>query len=155
MLEINTKAPAFTLVDEMNRKHKLSDYNDQWVVLYFYPKDDTPGCTKEARTIAEVYDEFEKLGAVVLGVSKDSAESHASFKKKYNLPFTLLSDESRKVIEKYGAWQERSLYGKKFMGTARITYIIGPKGKITKAYEKVTPASHALRLLKDLKELIG
>jgi peroxiredoxin Q/BCP len=102
-----------------------------------------------------VYDEFAKLGVTVLGVSKDSVESHATFKEKYHLPFTLLSDESRKVIEKYGAWQERSLYGRKFMGIARVTYIIDPSGRIVCVYGKVTPASHALRLLKDLKKLMG
>lgn len=153
MLEIDTKAPAFKLVDEIGQTHKLSDYIGKWVVLYFYPKDDTPGCTKEACTIGEVYDEFAKMGVSVLGVSKDSPDSHATFKEKYHLPFTLLSDESTKMIEKYGAWQERSLYGRKFMGTQRITYIINPKGKIVKVYPKVSPASHAVQLLKDLKIL--
>lgn len=153
MLEINTKAPTFRLVDEQSIVRKLSDYKAQWVIIYFYPKDDTPGCTKEACTIAEVYDEFAALGVIVLGVSKDSPESHAAFKKKYHLPFTLLSDESTKMIQAYGAWQERSLYGKKFMGTARITYLIDPKGKIVKVYPKVSPTTHALQLLKDIKTL--
>jgi peroxiredoxin Q/BCP len=155
MLDIHAKAPAFTLLDENGEKHRLSEYAGKWVVLYFYPKDDTPGCTKEACTIAEVYDDFAKLGAVVLGVSKDSPASHLKFKEKYHLPFTLLSDEATTVIQKYGAWQERSLYGRRFMGTARITYLIDPKGKVAKVYAKVSPATHAVLLLKDLRGLLG
>ncbi len=154
MLEIHTKAPAFSLSDEAGTIRKLSDYAGSWVVLYFYPKDDTPGCTKEACVISEVYDEFEALGVTVLGVSKDSPASHKAFKEKYQLPFTLLSDEELKTIQAYGAWQERSMYGKKFMGTARITYIIDPKGKVARVYPKVSPADHALELLKDLRSLI-
>lgn len=153
MLEIYTKAPAFELVDEKGSVHKLSDYKGEWLVIYFYPKDDTPGCTKEACTIGEVYDEFEKMGVTVLGISKDSPASHDKFKAKYHLPFVLLSDESTEVIQKYGAWQERSMYGRKFMGTARITYIIDPEGAVAKVYPKVDPATHASQLLKDLKEL--
>lgn len=155
MLEINTKAPAFALKDEKEQVHRLSEYVGQWVVIYFYPKDDTPGCTKEACAISEVYDEFKRMGVVVLGISKDSPASHALFKKKFKLPFLLLSDESTKVIQKYGAWQERSMYGRKFMGTARITYIIDPKGRVVKMYAKVSPATHALQLIKELKSLIA
>jgi len=154
MLAIQTKAPAFTLKDESGVSHKLSEYKGKWTIIYFYPKDDTPGCTKEACTIAAVYDEFAALGVTVLGVSKDSPESHALFKEKYNLPFTLLSDPSAKMMEKYGAWQERSMYGKKFMGTVRMTYVINPKGQIVKVYPKVSPATHALQLLKDIKKLL-
>jgi len=154
MLEINTKAPAFTLVDDSNVKRKLSEFKGKWVVLYFYPKDDTPGCTKEACGIAEVYDDFAKLGVTVLGVSKDSPATHTKFKEKYNLPFTLLSDESTEMMQSYEAWKEKSMFGKKYMGIVRITYIINPSGKIAKAYPKVTPADHALTLLKDLENLI-
>jgi len=121
--------------------------------LYFYPKDDTPGCTKEACGIAEVYDEFAKLGAVVLGASKDSPSSHAKFKEKYHLPFTLLSDESTEMIKSYEVWEEKSMFGKKYMGILRITYIINPTGEIVKTYPNVTPADHALKLLADLKTL--
>lgn len=153
MLDIGKKAPAFTLPDQNNKKIKLSDFDGTWRVVYFYPKDDTPGCTKEACAIAEVYKDFSKLGVKVFGASKDSPESHKKFAKKYNLPFTLLSDESTKMIEKYGAWQEKSMYGKKYMGIARITYIIDPKGKVAAAYPKVSPDQHALQLLKDLKVL--
>ena len=154
MLAINTKAPAFTLVDDSNVKRKLSEFKGKWVVLYFYPKDDTPGCTKEACGIAEVYDDFAKLGVTVLGVSKDSPATHTKFKEKYNLPFTLLSDESTEMMQSYEAWKEKSMFGKKYMGIVRITYILNPSGKIAKAYPKVTPADHALTLLKDLENLI-
>lgn len=155
MLAIGKKAPAFNLADQKNKKHKLSDYAGKWVVVYFYPKDDTPGCTKEACAIAEVYKEFGKALVKVFGVSKDSPESHAKFAKKYNLPFTLLSDESTKTIEKYDAWREKSMFGKKSMGTVRISYVIDPDGKVAAAYPKVDPASHALQLLADIKELKG
>lgn len=155
VLEIGTKAPSFTLVDQDEQPHKLTDYKGKWVVVYFYPKDDTSGCTKEACGIAEVYDEFSELGVEVLGVSKDSAASHKKFAEKYQLPFTLLSDESTEMIQAYDAWQEKSMYGRKYFGIVRITYIIDPKGKIVNAYPKVTPADHAVTLLKDLKELIG
>ena len=153
MLAIGKKAPAFTLVDQNNKPHKLSDTDGKWRVIYFYPKDDTPGCTKEACAIAEVYKDFGKAGVKVFGVSKDSPESHKKFAKKYNLPFTLLSDESTKMIQKYGAWQERSMYGKKYMGSVRITYIVDPAGKVAATYPKVSPDKHALELLKDIKEL--
>lgn len=154
MLTINQKAPAFNLVDEVGNKHRLSDYKGQWLVIYFYPKDDTPGCTKEACGIAEVYDEFAKMGVKVFGISKDSPASHLKFKEKYHLPFTLLSDESTAMIEKYGVWKEKSMYGKTFMGIDRITYIIDPAGKVAKVYPKVSPADHALKLLNDLRTLI-
>ncbi|MCA9360470.1 thioredoxin-dependent thiol peroxidase [Candidatus Kaiserbacteria bacterium] len=155
MLEKNNKAPAFSLLDENSKKRSLSEYLGQWVVLYFYPKDDTPGCTKEACGIAEVYDEFAALGVSVLGVSKDSPSSHAKFKEKYHLPFTLLSDESTIMIQAYGAWSKKSMFGKKYMGTERITYIIDPRGNIAEVYPKVSPADHALQLFNDLKVLIN
>jgi len=155
MLEIKSNAPAFSLPDEAGVVYKKSDYKDKWLVIYFYPKDDTSGCTKEACAIAEVYDEFESLGVKVFGVSKDSSASHAKFKEKYNLPFTLLSDESTEMIQKYGAWKEKSMYGRKYFGTDRITYIVNPKGKIAKVYPKVSPADHALQILSDLKELLS
>lgn len=153
MLAIGKKAPGFDLPDQDNKKHKLSDYDGKWRVIYFYPKDNTPGCTKEACAIAEVYEDFGKAGVKVFGVSKDSPASHKKFAEKFNLPFTLLSDESKKMMEKYGAWQERSMYGRKYMGTARITYVIDPDGKVAAVYPKVTPTRHALQLLNDLKEL--
>ena len=155
MLSLNTKAPAFRLPDQKEQFHQLKEEKGKWVVLYFYPKDDTPGCTKEACAIAEVYDEFEKLGVTVFGVSKDSPASHRKFAEKYNLPFTLLADPSAEVIQKYGAWQEKSMYGKKYLGTARITYIIDPRGYVAKAYPKVSPADHALLILADLRSLLS
>jgi len=153
MLAIGKKAPVFSLRDQDGKLHKLSDYDGKWRIVYFYPKDDTAGCTKEACAIAEVYKDFSKAGVKVFGVSKDSVVSHKKFAQKYNLPFTLLSDESTKIIEKYGAWQERSLYGRKFMGTVRVSYIINPAGKIAAVYPKVSPDKHALQLLADVKEL--
>jgi peroxiredoxin Q/BCP len=154
MLEINTKAPDFNLLDENEQAHQLSEYAGKWLVIYFYPKDDTPGCTKEACTIAEVYDEFAQLGVTVFGVSKDSPASHKKFKEKYSLPFTLLSDESTDMIAAYGAIAEKSMFGKKFTGINRVTYLVNPAGEIVKVYPKVSPADHALELLKDLKDLI-
>jgi peroxiredoxin Q/BCP len=153
MLKINQVAPSFTLPDETGTHRSLEEFQGQFVVLYFYPKDDTPGCTKEACMIKEVYDEFSALGVVVLGVSKDSPESHQQFKTKHELPFTLLSDESGEMIESYEAWGEKSMFGNKYQGILRVTYLIDPAGQIVKVYPKVSPAKHALELLKDLKEL--
>lgn len=121
--------------------------------MYFYPKDDTPGCTKEACAITDVYGDFKKLGVVVLGVSKDSPKSHKKFATKYNLPFTLLSDVDIAVAELYGAWQEKTMFGKTVLGMLRISYLIDVEGKIVKVYPNVDPANHALQILKDVKEL--
>ena len=155
MLDTGTKAPEFSLLDQDGESHNLSMYKGQWVVIYFYPKDDTPGCTKEACTIAEVYSDFEKMGVKVFGVSKDSPASHKKFAEKYNLPFTLLSDESTAMIRAYDALQEKSMFGKKNIGIVRVSYIVNPEGEIVKTYPKVTPADHALQLLSDLKELMS
>jgi peroxiredoxin Q/BCP len=143
MLEKNTKIIDFTLLDQDKKEQKLSDYANGRVLLYFYPKDDTPGCTKEACMIAEIYDDFKKEGITVLGVSADSPESHTKFRAKYNLPFTLLSDPSKKVIKEYGAL---SLIG----STKRISYLID-KGIIIKTYPNVDPATHATEILQDVK----
>ncbi len=137
MIEEKTIAPDFTLVDENNTSHSLSDYIGDHVLLYFYPKDDTPGCTKEACAIRDIYNEFEKKGIKVLGVSADSPESHKKFKAKYELPFTLLSDKKKEVITMYG-------------GTKRVSYLIDPMGFIAKVYPKVDPATHAQTILDDL-----
>jgi peroxiredoxin Q/BCP len=153
MLDIGTKAPNFTLLDQHSVPHTLSDYLHKWVLIYFYPKDDTPGCTKEACAIAEVYNDFEKLGVTVFGISKDSPKSHKKFAEKYQLPFTLLSDNTVTVAEAYESWQEKSMYGKTFMGMLRISYLVDPNGRITKVYPKVDPATHALEILKDIVEL--
>jgi peroxiredoxin Q/BCP len=142
MIKIQTKAPNFNLINQDKEEVKLSDYEDKIVLLYFYPKDDTPGCTKEACAITEVYDDFLKAGIIVLGVSADSPESHIKFKNKYNIPFDLLSDTKKEVIKKYEAL---GLLG----FTKRISYLI-KNGIIMKIYPKVDPANHALEILKDI-----
>jgi len=151
MLKVGRKAPAFKLVDQDENVHSLKDYMGKWVLVYIYPKDDTPGCTKEACAIAEVYGDFKRLGVTVFGLSKDTPKSHKKFADKYNLPFTLLSDETMATIDKYGALVEKQMYGKPARGTLRISYLINPEGKITTVYPKVDPASHALELLADIK----
>jgi len=151
MLQEGRKAPAFRLTDQDGATHSLKDYLGAWVLVYIYPKDDTPGCTKEACTIAEVYGDFKRLGVTVFGLSKDTEKSHKKFAEKYNLPFTLLSDETMGTIDKYGAFVEKKMFGKTARGTLRISYLINPEGKIAKVYPKVDPASHALELLADIK----
>jgi peroxiredoxin Q/BCP len=154
MLEIGKIAPAFDLPDQDGRNHKLSDYSGKWVLVYFYPKDNTPGCTKEACSIRDYWSDFGKVGAVVLGVSKDSVKSHRSFADKHSLPFTLLSDESTEMIQAYEAWQKKKMAGREYMGIVRISYLIDPSGKIAKVYAKVKPPEHAAEVLADLKELM-
>ncbi len=145
MLNIGDQAPDFVLQDERGTEQSLKDYHGKWVVIYFYPKDDTPGCTKEACGIRDSFAEFTKQGIVVLGVSKDTPESHAKFKEKYSLPFTLLSDPEKVLINACGAG--RGVF------TARISYVIDPKGKVAKVYSAVTPATHAEEMLSDIKIL--
>ncbi|MBR2304388.1 MAG: thioredoxin-dependent thiol peroxidase [Ruminococcus sp.] len=140
MLDIGTKAPDFTLPDQNGKEHSLSEYRGQKVVLYFYPRDNTAGCTKQACGYAELYPQFKEKGAVVIGISKDSVASHKKFEEKYGLPFTLLSDTERKVIEAYGVWQEKKNYGKVSMGVVRTTYLIDENGIIIRAQEKVKTA---------------
>ena len=146
-------APDFTLSDQDDKNHKLSDYKGKWVLLYFYPKDDTSGCTKEACMIRDELPNFKKLKVSVLGVSVDSVKSHKKFAEKYGLPFALLSDEDKKVVDKYGVWAEKSMYGRKYMGTLRTSFLINTNGKIAKIYKKVKPEIHAGEVLSDLKEL--
>lgn len=152
-LKIGDMAPGFELPDEKGAIHKLSDYKGKWVLLYFYPKDDTPGCTKEACMIRDSYDDFKKIKAVVLGVSKDSPESHTKFIKKYALPFTLLADEDKETHTAYGTWGKKKFLGREYMGTLRTSFLISPAGKIAKIYEKVKPPVHAQEVLRDLAEL--
>lgn len=148
------KAPDFSLQDQNGVTHTLADYHGKWLVLYFYPKDDTPGCTTEACTFRDERAVIAELGnAEVIGVSKDSIASHKKFADKYNLNFTLLSDESLDTIKAYNAWGERSMYGKLYMGIIRSTFIIDPQGTIVKHYPKVTPKKHALEIIKDLRQL--
>jgi peroxiredoxin Q/BCP len=153
MLKIGRKSPAFSLLDQNNETHTLKQYAGTWVLLYFYPKDDTPGCTKEACAIADVYKDFKRMKVTVLGVSKDTPKSHKKFAEKYSLPFTLLSDPSMEMMDTYGAFVEKTMYGKKVRGTNRISYLINPEGKIAKSYPEVDPANHALELLTDIKVL--
>lgn len=152
---VNKPAPSFNLLDQDGKSHSLSDYVGKWVILYFYPKDDTPGCTTEACSFRDEYDYIQENGAVVLGVSKDSVKSHKKFADKFNLHFSLLSDESLDTIKAYGAWGERSMYGKKYFGIIRSTYLINPQGEIAKEYPKVTPKGHAVQIIKDIEALKG
>ena len=152
-LKTGKLAPDFKTVDQDGKVQKLSDYRGQWVLLYFYPKDDTPGCTKEACAIADMMPDFKKLKLKVFGVSTQGEKSHKKFAEKYDLPFTLLVDEDKKIVKKYGVWAEKSLYGRKYMGTLRNSFLIDPAGKIAKIYEKVKPETHAEEILADLKVL--
>ena len=150
MLEEGTKAPNFTLEDQNGKAHSLEDYRGQKVILYFYPKDNTAGCTKQACGFAERYPQIQEKGAVVLGVSKDSVKSHKNFEEKYRLPFTLLSDPEHTVLEMYGAWGEKKNYGKLTMGTIRTTYLIDEEGIIVKAIGKVKAADNPEQMLEAL-----
>jgi len=152
-IEEGAKAPDFTLPTHDGSKLKLSSLRGQPVVLYFYPKDDTPGCTKEACSFRDAKAKFAKHKAVVLGVSPDSPESHVKFRTKYKLPFTLLADVDHKVAEKYGAWREKNMYGKKTMGIARSTFVIGPDGKVAKVFKAVKVDGHDEQVLAALAEL--
>ena len=151
MLQQGTKAPDFTLPDKDNHPVSLSDFKGKKVILYFYPKDNTKGCTTQACTFRDAYSEFEALGAVVIGVSKDSTRSHTIFASKSELPFLLLSDPKTEVIEAYDVWKEKKMYGKTYMGIVRTTYIIDEAGMIEKVYEKVKPAENADQILEHLK----
>lgn len=153
ILQIKNRAPEINLPDQNGTIHKLSDYKGQWVLVYFYPKDDTPGCTTEACALRDNLPKFKTIDAVVLGVSADSVVSHKKFVDKFKLPFTLLADVDKKTVNDYGVWQEKSMYGKKYMGIARTSFLIDPKGKIAKIYEKVKPEVHAEEVLKDLEQL--
>lgn len=150
MLEIGTKAPSFTLADQNGEMHSLEDYRGRKVVLYFYPKDSTPGCTKQACGFAELYPQFTEKGAVVLGVSKDSVASHKKFEEKYGLPFTLLSDPEKEVIQAYDVWKEKTMYGKKVFGVVRTTYLIDEDGTIIRAFGKVKAAENPQQMLDTL-----
>lgn len=152
MLEIGKTAPAFSLKDENGKNVSLNDFKGKKVVLYFYPKDMTSGCTQEACDFRDALPNFKKVKATVLGVSIDSTASHKKFSDKYELPFTLLSDEKKEVVEKYGVWKEKSMYGKKYMGIERTTFIIDENGKIQNIFPKVKVAGHVNEVMKALKE---
>ncbi len=148
MLTEGQLAPDFVVKDDTGKDVKLSDFKGKKVILYFYPKDNTSGCTKEACDFRDSINLFEKNNTVVLGVSVDSESSHKKFKDKYNLPFTLLSDVDKNVVQLYGVWKEKSMYGKKYMGTERTTFVINEEGKIVKIYNKVKVPGHVSELLK-------
>lgn len=151
MLEPNTKAPDFTLNDKEGNPVSLSDFAGKKVVLYFYPKDNTPGCTRQACAFAAAYEDFKKLDVPVIGISKDSTESHRKFAEKHSLPFILLSDPELQAIKAYDVWQEKKLYGKVSMGVVRTTYIISENGMIEKTMPKVKPDTNAAEILSLLK----
>lgn len=150
MLEIGTKAPGFELPDQNGKMHTLEEYRGKKVILYFYPKDNTPGCTKQACNFGQLYPQFTERGAVVLGVSKDSVASHKKFEEKYNLPFTLLSDPELACIQAYDVWKEKVNYGKKSMGVVRTTYLIDENGVIEKAFDKVKAEQNPEQMLGEL-----
>jgi peroxiredoxin Q/BCP len=152
-LEPGSKAPAFSLKSDAGKTVKLADFKGHPVVLYFYPKDDTPGCTREACNFRDQSAALQKLGAVVLGVSADTVESHAKFRDKYSLNFPLLADNDHALSEKYGAWREKNMYGKKSMGIQRSTYLIDAEGKIAKVWKKVSVDGHDAQVLEAIGEL--
>ena len=147
MLEIGTKAPAFELPDQNGEMHTLEEYKGKKVVLYFYPRDNTAGCTKQAFGFGELYPHFQEKGAVVIGISKDSVASHKKFEEKYGLPFTLLSDTELAAIQAYDVWKEKNMYGKKTMGVVRTTYLIDEEGIIVKAFGKVKAVDNPQQML--------
>jgi len=147
LLTVGAQAPEFTATDQDGKKHALRDFRGKKVIVYFYPKDNTPGCTKEACAFRDNFAEFRQLNVEILGVSIDNEKSHKAFVLKYDLPFTLLADTDKRLVEAYGAWGEKSMYGKKYMGTNRVTYVIDETGKIAAVFPKVKPDTHADEIL--------
>ncbi len=154
LVQVGKKAPEFSLPDQNGKVHKLSDYKGSYKLVYFYPKDDTPGCTKEACMLRDNFPAFKKLGISVFGVSADSEKSHKKFEEKYDLPFTLLADIDHKVADSYGAWGRKKFMGREYDGMFRVSFLINEEGKIAKVYEKVRPEIHAEEVLADLKQLV-
>lgn len=153
MIELGKKAPAISLVDNNNKTRTLKEFLGKKVIVYFYPKDNTSGCTAEACDFRDAFPNFKKTKAVIIGISPDSVESHKKFVEKYDLPFILLSDEDKKVCEKYGVWKEKSMYGRKYMGVERTTLLIDEKGIIKKIYSKVKVKGHVEQIANDLNEI--
>jgi thioredoxin-dependent peroxiredoxin len=147
LIDPGEPAPPFSLQDQADKLHALGDYRGQWVVLYFYPKDDTSGCTKQACQFRDSLPQFDAATAVVLGVSPDSPESHVKFAHKHDLPFTLLADPEKQVLQRYGVWQEKSMYGRKYMGVVRTTYLIDPQGNVVQRWDKVKVPGHDRQIL--------
>ena len=154
MIKENSKAPNFKLPSSNNKNFEIKKSLKQYLVIYFYPRDNTPGCTNEAKDFSKLYKEFKKLNCNIFGISKDSVDSHKKFINKFKIPFQLLSDEKIIALKKYGAWGEKSMYGKKFMGIKRTTFLINPKGKIIKIWNNVKVKDHAKEVLNCLKEAI-
>ncbi len=154
LLEEGKKAPHFALTDQNGTKHSLKDYVGKYVLLYFYPKDDTPGCTKEACALRDNFPAFKKLGITIFGVSADSEKSHKKFEEKYELPFTLLSDTDHALATAYGVWGMKKFMGREYEGISRVSYLIDDMGKIAKVYGNVKPEFHAEEVLKDLKTIM-
>lgn len=152
-LKVGDQAPDFNLSDSTGKKRRLSDFSGKKLLIYFYPRDNTPGCTKEACSLRDNLPDFSKLKTQVVGISGDSVESHFKFSQKFNLNFLLLADPEKQVLEEYGVWQKKNLYGRLFMGIVRSSFLIGEKGKIIKIYEKVKPDIHAKEVLADLNNL--
>lgn len=148
---VDSVAPPFALPDQFGKEHSLKDYAGKWVLLYFYPKDNTPGCTIEACTIRDQFKDFKSIGAVVLGISTDSIASHKKFADAFALPFTLLADENKEVVGAYGVFGEKKFMGRTYMGTSRASFLIRPNGTIAKVYEKVKPEQHASEVIADLR----
>ena len=151
MIKIGQKAPDFSLPDQEGNMHSLKDYLGKKILLYFYPKDDTPGCTTEACNFRDEYKDFKKMGLVILGVSKDSVKSHKKFAEKFSLPFPLLSDETGEVVEKYESWGKKKFMGREYIGLFRNSFLIDEEGKISKIYKEVKSADHAEEVKRDLK----
>ncbi|HEY9122538.1 MAG TPA: thioredoxin-dependent thiol peroxidase [Brevefilum sp.] len=147
VLSEGVKAPGFELLDSEGKLHKLSDYTGETIVVYFYPKDDTPGCTKEACSFRDSYADFKQAGVTIIGISPDKVESHKKFKEKYALPFTLLADPDHAVCEAFGVWGLKKAYGREYEGVFRTTYVIGPEGEIKRVFENVKPSDHSQEVL--------
>lgn len=153
MIEVGKKASAISLLDGEGKKRTLKEFLGKKVVIYFYPKDNTSGCTAESCDFRDAFPKFSKKDAVIIGISPDSVQSHKKFAEKYGLPFILLSDDEKKVLQKYGVWQEKSMYGKKYMGVVRTTVLIDQKGIIAKIYPKVKVKGHVEQVAKDIEEI--
>lgn len=152
-IQIGKKVPEFVAFDEKGVGQTPRNYRGKWLLVYFYPKDDTPGCTKEACAIRDAWEDFEKAGIAVLGVSTQGIKSHQKFSEKHRLPFPLLVDEDKKMAEMFGVWRKKKFMGREYMGTERMSFLVDPKGKIAKIYEKVRPELHASEILVDVQEL--
>lgn len=147
------QAPEFTLLDEFEKEVRLSDYRGKTVLLYFYPKDDTPGCTKEACNFRDDYSDYDRAGVTILGISPDSSKSHAKFKSKYELPFTLLADPDHQIADAYGVWGRKKFSGREYDGILRTTFLIGPDSRILRVFENVKPPEHSAQILAELEKL--